>query len=832
MVNTMPKGSETTAKECHDCGQSGPEWCSINHGVLLCDECCSVHLSLGRHISQIKSFKRSYWPPCQLNLIQELSSNGANLVWEYGLLDPQNKLPRKKPSAKDSLPVKADFIRTKYQQMAYINRLKEENNGTFEDLHLQLHSIARTDNIVTCLRFLSQGADPNYKNPETGTSSVHVAASRGQQNQIELLCIFGGDPAAIDSSGVSPEEHARANGYSDLADRLVELQYELTDRLTCFIGGKRPDHKTGVHINLPELNENLDISDQALLARKKLQQLPDQLFEDLAMDVFDEVERRELNTTWHAQVDKALIPLHVVPFLPVNPAFSATRNQGRQKLARYGPKEFTTFIYDILNEVRRRYHGIVQQSPVSPGSSSKFHTLPRQHNQTNITNNNASVSTQDMLHANGQTTMSSTAALINAFIDSDDEPLYDKVASDEDYSSLPPNEQQKRSKMHKKAKKPLTGDSSKEHFADGSLQSPSGSMNFSEISNDEMPRNHRSNDLKSRVANTELQLKYLACAHIDLKNELAVLHQMIQRLLDESLLNKVDFQVSNDIITNHDNNISCSHMEVHTSGMINGDDTNRIINKSIQQLFDNHSRQSSPIVESDYDNTTVVEDPDNPGTHIIRQTSLAHDKSRSMQRFPQADDDSTNGLSTARAFRSTDYINATNIEVPISKSSATNANSAQKSAIPTSNGRARSCSGGRNKVVSPSVQTRKGSTGQTESSADIDKRTRKITHRIAELFSLIKENQSDRYLTCADRINSSVQDMIRLFDRLSLTEDIRTNLDLLNSSAQQLLAHATLKEKLPMPNSTSRTEQIQFIIDDCYNIALATKSLVGLYQKL
>jgi hypothetical protein len=45
--------------------------------------------------------------------------------------------------------------------------------------------------------------------------------------------------------------------------------------------------------------------------------------------------------------------------------------QGRQKLARYGPKEFTTFVYDILNEVRRRYHGIIQQSPVSPVSSSK-----------------------------------------------------------------------------------------------------------------------------------------------------------------------------------------------------------------------------------------------------------------------------------------------------------------------------------------------------------------------------------------------------------------------------------------------------------------------------
>jgi G protein-coupled receptor kinase interacting protein 2 len=47
----------------------------------------------------------------------------------------------------------------------------------------------------------------------------------------------------------------RTNGYADLADRLIELQYELTDRLICFIGGKRPDHKTNQHILLPEINE-------------------------------------------------------------------------------------------------------------------------------------------------------------------------------------------------------------------------------------------------------------------------------------------------------------------------------------------------------------------------------------------------------------------------------------------------------------------------------------------------------------------------------------------------------------------------------------------------
>ena len=47
----------------------------------------------------------------------------------------------------------------------------------------------------------------------------------------------------------------RATGYGDLADRLVELQYELTDRLIMFIGGRRPDHKSGPHIVLPEIHD-------------------------------------------------------------------------------------------------------------------------------------------------------------------------------------------------------------------------------------------------------------------------------------------------------------------------------------------------------------------------------------------------------------------------------------------------------------------------------------------------------------------------------------------------------------------------------------------------
>lgn len=49
-----------------------------------------------------------------------------------------------------------------------------------------------------------------------------------------------------------------------------------------------------------------------------------------------------------------------------------------------------------------------------------------------------------------------STAVINAFIDSDEDDdgnFYDKVASDEEYSTLNHQEQQKRMKAHKKSKK-------------------------------------------------------------------------------------------------------------------------------------------------------------------------------------------------------------------------------------------------------------------------------------------------------------------------------------------------------------------------------------------
>lgn len=76
--------------------------------------------------------------------------------------------------------------------------------------------------------------------------------------------------------------------------------------------------------------------------------------EKLALDVYDEVERREVEAAWEAGAAAGGgADRFVVPFLPVNPDFTATRNQSRQKLAKFTARELASLIIALLTEVAR-----------------------------------------------------------------------------------------------------------------------------------------------------------------------------------------------------------------------------------------------------------------------------------------------------------------------------------------------------------------------------------------------------------------------------------------------------------------------------------------------
>ncbi|XP_044131302.1 ARF GTPase-activating protein GIT2 isoform X6 [Bufo gargarizans] len=405
---------------CADCSVQDPRWASINRGVLICDECCSVHRSLGRHISQVRHLKHTPWPPTLLQMVQTLYSNGANSIWEHSLLDPASIMSgKRKANPQDKLhPNKAEFIRAKYQMLAFVHRLpcRDDDSVTAKDLSKQLHSSVRTGNLETCLRLLSLGAQANFFNPEKGSTPLHVAAKAGQILQAELLTVYGADPGTPDSAGKTPIDYARQGGHHELADRLVEIQHELTDRLAFYLCGRKPEHRNGQHFIIPHMaDSSLDLSELAKAAKKKLQSLSNHLFEELAMDVYDEVDRRETDAVWLATQNHSTLVTEttVVPFLPVNPEYSSTRNQGRQKLARFNAHEFATLVIDILSDAKRRQQG---NSVVAP--------------KDNVELVLKSISNQ---HSNES--------------EDNDQPDYDSVASDEetDLENVPPNSNREKS---------------------------------------------------------------------------------------------------------------------------------------------------------------------------------------------------------------------------------------------------------------------------------------------------------------------------------------------------------------------------------------------------
>ncbi|XP_074869205.1 ARF GTPase-activating protein GIT2 isoform X10 [Carettochelys insculpta] len=393
-----------SSEVCADCSAQDPCWASVNRGILICDECCSVHRSLGRHISQVRHLKHTPWPSTLLQMVETLYNNGANSIWEHSLLDPASVMSgRRKASPQDKVhPNKAEFIRAKYQMLAFVHRLpcREDDSVTAKDLSKQLHSSVRTGNLETCLRLLSLGAQANFFHPEKGNTPLHVAAKAGQILQAELLAVYGADPGTQDSSGKTPVDCARQGGHHELAERLVEIQYELTDRLAFYLCGRKPDHKNGQHFVIPQMADSLDLSELAKAAKKKLQSLSNHLFEELAMDVYDEVDRRETDAVWLATQNHSTLVTEttLVPFLPVNPEYSSTRNQGRQKLARFNAHEFATLVIDILNDAKRRQQG----NPVT-GSKENVELILKAINSQH-----------------------------NSESQDNDQPDYDSVASDED----------------------------------------------------------------------------------------------------------------------------------------------------------------------------------------------------------------------------------------------------------------------------------------------------------------------------------------------------------------------------------------------------------------
>ncbi|KAI8377282.1 hypothetical protein BD560DRAFT_367030 [Blakeslea trispora] len=103
---------------------------------------------------------------------------------------------------------------------------------------------------------------------------------------------------------------------------------------------------------------------QRVSARQKLARLSNSQFHELAMDVYDEVVRKNKNDRF-------------LPFLPVKEEFHPKRNQARQKLATLPIERFQDLASDVFSELARRFPSLIENDPPVP-------QLPQPSKSTNI----------------------------------------------------------------------------------------------------------------------------------------------------------------------------------------------------------------------------------------------------------------------------------------------------------------------------------------------------------------------------------------------------------------------------------------------------------------
>ena len=64
--------------------------------------------------------------------------------------------------------------------------------------------------------------------------------------------------------------------------------------------------------------------DELRVAKRKLQGLNNSVFEELSIDVYDEVDRRETDAIWNAVEGSGGKNAVIIPFLPVNPGVTTS----------------------------------------------------------------------------------------------------------------------------------------------------------------------------------------------------------------------------------------------------------------------------------------------------------------------------------------------------------------------------------------------------------------------------------------------------------------------------------------------------------------------------
>ncbi|KAJ1694083.1 hypothetical protein LUZ63_010781 [Rhynchospora breviuscula] len=249
-------------EKCAECGAPGPEWASLNLGILVCIECSGAHRNLGVHISKVRSLTLDVkvWDPVVIDLFQNLGNTFSNSLWEELLPHNHNEgmdesakciYPIGKPSPNDSFPRKEKYIQSKYADRSFLiqetdrpsitlweaiksNDIKEayrllvkssiNSNIQYDDIsnNKMYHSFEMPSSKSREKKQIDPLNCQNIMECFQGCSLLHLACQNGYATMAELLLQFGADINAQDFHGRTALHHTVLIENDELAKYLLK----------------------------------------------------------------------------------------------------------------------------------------------------------------------------------------------------------------------------------------------------------------------------------------------------------------------------------------------------------------------------------------------------------------------------------------------------------------------------------------------------------------------------------------------------------------------------------------------------------------------------------